>query len=58
MTTNNKNEADSKSNSNDNLPKKVVIRRLPPTMSKEQFLEIISPLPEIDHFYYCSADMR
>ncbi|XP_014473298.1 PREDICTED: regulator of nonsense transcripts 3A isoform X2 [Dinoponera quadriceps] len=36
---------------------KVVIRRLPPTMTQEQFLEQISPLPEHDYFYFVKADM-
>ncbi|KAF8792391.1 Regulator of nonsense transcripts 3A like protein [Argiope bruennichi] len=36
---------------------KVVIRRLPPTMSEEQFLEQISPVPEHDYMYFVKADM-
>ena len=43
--------------SSDNL-KKIVIRRLPPTMTKEQFLDIVSPLPEYDYMYFCNADLR
>ncbi|CAF0708441.1 unnamed protein product [Brachionus calyciflorus] len=42
---------------NDNVVKKIVIRRLPPTLTKEQFLDIVSPLPEYDYFYYCNADL-
>jgi regulator of nonsense transcripts 3 len=42
----------------ENLPKKIVIRRLPPALTKEQFLDIVSPVPEHDYFYFCSADMR
>ncbi len=57
LKTDNINKEHAKSNS-DNLAKKIVIRRLPPTMTKEQFLEIISPMPECDYFYYCQADMR
>lgn len=36
---------------------KVVIRRLPPTMTQEQFLEQVSPLPEHDYLYFMKADM-
>ncbi|XP_076753026.1 UPF3 regulator of nonsense mediated mRNA decay isoform X1 [Xylocopa sonorina] len=36
---------------------KVVIRRLPPSMTQEQFLEQVSPLPEHDYFYFVKADM-
>lgn len=43
---------------NENLPKKIVIRRLPPTLTKDQFLDIVSPIPEHDYFYFYSADMR
>jgi regulator of nonsense transcripts 3 len=42
----------------ENQSKKIVIRRLPPTLTKEQFLDIVSPLPEYDFFYYCDADTR
>lgn len=38
--------------------KKIVIRRLPPTLTQEQFLDIVSPLPEYEFFYYCNADPR
>ncbi|XP_014213446.1 regulator of nonsense transcripts 3A [Copidosoma floridanum] len=36
---------------------KVVVRRLPPTMTQEQFLEQVSPLPVYDYFYFAKADM-
>ncbi|OXU30196.1 hypothetical protein TSAR_008933, partial [Trichomalopsis sarcophagae] len=36
---------------------KVVIRRLPPSMTQEQFLEQVSPLPEYDYMYFAKADM-
>ncbi|XP_032664404.1 regulator of nonsense transcripts 3A isoform X2 [Odontomachus brunneus] len=36
---------------------KVVIRRLPPTMTQEQFLEQVSPLPEHDYLYFVKADL-
>ncbi|XP_034189508.1 UPF3 regulator of nonsense mediated mRNA decay isoform X2 [Osmia lignaria lignaria] len=36
---------------------KVVIRRLPPTMTQDQFLEQVSPLPEHDYLYFVKADM-
>lgn len=41
---------------NEQPVKKIVIRRLPPTLTKEQFLDIVSPLPEYDFFYFCNAD--
>ncbi|GFY73967.1 regulator of nonsense transcripts 3A [Trichonephila inaurata madagascariensis] len=37
---------------------KVVIRRLPPSMTGEQFIEQISPLPDHDYMYFVKADMR
>ncbi len=46
------------SGDNSSLQRKVVIRRLPPTMTKEQFLDICSPLPEYDYMYFCKADNR
>ncbi|KYQ58178.1 Regulator of nonsense transcripts 3A [Trachymyrmex zeteki] len=36
---------------------KVVIRRLPPTMTQDQFLEQVSPLPVHDYLYFVKADM-
>lgn len=35
---------------------KVVIRKLPPNLTEEAFLEIISPLPDHHDLYFCSAD--
>jgi hypothetical protein len=49
---------ESTSKPNDNIGKKIVIRRLPPTINKEQFLDIVAPLPEHDYFYFCPADLR
>ncbi|GIY64769.1 regulator of nonsense transcripts 3A [Caerostris darwini] len=37
---------------------KVVIRRLPPTMTEDQFLDQISPVPDHDYMYFAKADMR
>lgn len=34
----------------------VVVRRLPPTMTEEEFLEAVTPLPEHDFFTFCPAD--
>lgn len=34
----------------------MVIRRLPPTMTQEQFMEQVSPLPEYDYLYFAKAD--
>ncbi|XP_023226219.1 regulator of nonsense transcripts 3A-like isoform X2 [Centruroides sculpturatus] len=36
---------------------KVVIRRLPPTMTEEQFMDQISPIPENDYLQFVKADM-
>ncbi|XP_073446614.1 regulator of nonsense transcripts 3A isoform X1 [Dendrobates tinctorius] len=35
---------------------KVVIRRLPPSISKEQLEEQLHPLPAYDYFEFCTAD--
>nr|CAG4648600.1 EOG090X04G9 [Polyphemus pediculus] len=37
-------------------PSKVIIRRLPPTMTEEVFLEQISPIPENDYFYFVKGE--
>ncbi|TMW42562.1 hypothetical protein DOY81_012359 [Sarcophaga bullata] len=37
-------------------PTKVVIRHLPPTMTEEEFLKQIDPLPEHDFYYFAEAD--
>ncbi|KAH3807139.1 hypothetical protein DPMN_135472 [Dreissena polymorpha] len=39
-------------------PTKVVIRRLPPTLTGDQLLEQVSPLPNYDFFYFMKADLR
>ncbi|CAH0766531.1 unnamed protein product [Diatraea saccharalis] len=36
---------------------KIILRRLPPTMTEEAFLEQISPMPEHDHFYFAKPDL-
>uniref|UniRef100_A0A0C9PZX1 UPF3A protein n=1 Tax=Fopius arisanus TaxID=64838 RepID=A0A0C9PZX1_9HYME len=36
---------------------KVVIRRLPPSMTQDQFIEQVSPLPEHDYLHFVKADM-
>ncbi|CAL1542992.1 unnamed protein product, partial [Lymnaea stagnalis] len=41
----------------DHTPSKVVIRRLPPTLTPEDFVQQVSPLPEYDFFYFVRADM-
>ncbi|KAL7737440.1 hypothetical protein ACLKA6_007583 [Drosophila palustris] len=35
---------------------KIVVRHLPPTMTEQEFLEQVDPLPENDSYYYCPAD--
>uniref|UniRef100_A0A8C8R9S5 UPF3 domain-containing protein n=1 Tax=Pelusios castaneus TaxID=367368 RepID=A0A8C8R9S5_9SAUR len=37
---------------------KVVIRRLPPSLTKEQLEEQLHPLPAHDYFEFCTADPR
>ncbi|CAF0919574.1 unnamed protein product [Didymodactylos carnosus] len=34
----------------------IVLRRLPPTLTAEQFMETVSPLPEHDYFRFYKAD--
>ncbi|KAJ8309832.1 hypothetical protein KUTeg_011697 [Tegillarca granosa] len=41
----------------DKPPTKVVIRRLPPSLTPETLLEQISPLPNHDFFYFVKADL-
>ncbi|XP_049858068.1 trichohyalin-like isoform X1 [Schistocerca gregaria] len=38
-------------------PTKVVVRRLPPTMTLDVFVDLVSPLPEHDFIYFVPADM-
>ncbi|CAF3226610.1 unnamed protein product [Rotaria socialis] len=42
---------------NDQNQTKIVLRRLPPTLTSEQFLEIVSPLPDHDYYRFCKADI-
>ncbi|KAL9915529.1 UPF3 regulator of nonsense mediated mRNA decay [Glossina fuscipes fuscipes] len=37
-------------------PNKIIIRHLPPTMTEEDFLKQIDPLPEHDFYYFAPAD--
>lgn len=34
----------------------IILRRLPPTMTEEAFLEQVAPIPEHDHFYFAKPD--
>lgn len=36
----------------------IVLRRLPASLTSEQFLEIVSPLPDYDYYRFCKADLR
>ncbi|XP_050309201.1 regulator of nonsense transcripts 3B-like [Anthonomus grandis grandis] len=36
---------------------KVIVRRLPPTMTKEQFVNQVSPLPDYNYMYHVKGDM-
>lgn len=38
------------------FPNKVVIRKLPPNLNEESFIEIVSPLPDHQDLYFCPAD--
>ncbi|VVC24910.1 UPF3 domain,RNA recognition motif domain [Cinara cedri] len=38
------------------IEKKVVVRRLPPTMTEERFLNEVSPLPENNYMYFIPGD--
>lgn len=38
------------------VEKKVVVRRLPPTMTEERFLNEVSPLPEFNYMYFIPGD--
>ncbi|KAL5004984.1 hypothetical protein ScPMuIL_018440 [Solemya velum] len=40
----------------DQPPTKIFIRRLPPSLTPEAFLEQVSPLPNYDFFYFSKAD--
>ena len=51
-------DAAARSDNNSSLQRKVVIRRLPPTMTKDQFLDICSPMPDYEYMYFCNADHR
>ncbi|CAF0898150.1 unnamed protein product [Rotaria sordida] len=42
---------------NDQNQTKIVLRRLPPTLTSELFLEIVSPLPDHDYYRFCKADI-
>ncbi|XP_065369206.1 regulator of nonsense transcripts 3B [Calliphora vicina] len=37
-------------------PTKIVMRHLPPTMTEEEFLKQIDPLPDHDFYYFAEAD--
>nr|CAG4636934.1 EOG090X04G9 [Ceriodaphnia reticulata] len=47
-----------KTKSREKPPSKVIIRRLPPTMTEEVFLEQISPLPENDFFSFVKGEQH
>ncbi|XP_045605200.2 regulator of nonsense transcripts 3B isoform X1 [Procambarus clarkii] len=52
---NRQNVKNKKDKSNSPLTK-VVVRRLPPNMTEEEFREAVSPLPEHDYFTFCPTD--
>nr|XP_027204044.1 regulator of nonsense transcripts 3A-like [Dermatophagoides pteronyssinus] len=37
---------------------RIIVRQLPPTMNEEQFLEVVSPLPSNQEFYYVMGDLN
>ena len=51
VKTDSKEKDGDKSKSKQNaVPTRIVIRRLPPSMTKEELEEQISPIPDHDHF--------
>ncbi|KAL4712649.1 hypothetical protein ACJJTC_007946 [Scirpophaga incertulas] len=36
---------------------KIILRRLPPNMTEEDFLDQVSPIPEHDYFYFAKPDV-
>ena len=40
----------------DTMPTKVVVRRLPPNMTLEEFLDGVSPLPPHDYLHFSRPD--
>ncbi|XP_063708367.1 regulator of nonsense transcripts 3B-like [Culicoides brevitarsis] len=40
----------------DGVPNRVIIRRLPPTMTEEEFLHQIDPVPKFTAFSFCKPD--
>jgi regulator of nonsense transcripts 3 len=50
------NKTEKRDKTRDGLQTRVVIRHLPPTMTSEQFLEEISPIPEHNDYYFVRAD--
>ncbi|XP_014259797.1 regulator of nonsense transcripts 3A isoform X2 [Cimex lectularius] len=50
------NENGKKRAKEDKPPTKIVIRRLPPTMTEENFIEQISPIPPFDYMYFIPGD--
>ena len=39
-------------------PTKIVLRRLPPTMTEEEFLDQVSPIPEHDYVRYMYREIN
>ncbi|XP_025080141.1 regulator of nonsense transcripts 3A-like isoform X2 [Pomacea canaliculata] len=50
-------KVDGKRKDKDHPPTKVVVRRLPPSLTPENFLEQVAPLPTYDFFYFVRADL-
>lgn len=51
-----KNEVPKRKNKEDKQPSKIIIRRLPGTMTEQSFLEHVSPLFEQDYFYFVQGE--
>ena len=49
-------EGSSSSQPPDTMPTKVVVRRLPPNMTLEEFLDGVSPLPPHDYLHFSRPD--
>ncbi|KAI8438629.1 hypothetical protein MSG28_011061 [Choristoneura fumiferana] len=51
-----RNGVETKPNNLQSASNSIILRRLPPTMTEEAFLEQVSPIPEHDHFYFAKPD--
>ncbi|KAL1497311.1 hypothetical protein ABEB36_008295 [Hypothenemus hampei] len=50
-------ENEKKPDKKDKPPTKVIIRRLPPTITKDEFINQVSPIPDYNYLYHVKGDM-